>query len=46
VHYFSASKRKKTVFSLVGLRSKTLESKSETKENEAKKVKRNETEKF
>jgi hypothetical protein len=35
---------KKAVFSLVSLRSGTLEIKSETKANEAKKAKRNETE--
>jgi hypothetical protein len=42
--FFFASKRKKAVFSLVSLRSETLEITSETKASEAKKTKRNVTE--
>jgi hypothetical protein len=38
-----AWKRKKSVFSLVSLRSETMKNRSETKANEAKNAKRNET---
>jgi hypothetical protein len=46
--FFFASKRKKAVFSLVSLRSETLEITSETKASEPKKTqeKHNETEKL
>jgi hypothetical protein len=40
--FFFALKRKKSVFSLVSLRSEKLEIRSETKTNEAKTAKRNE----
>jgi hypothetical protein len=41
-NFFFVSKRKKSVFSLVSLRSEKLEVRSETKTNEEKTAKRNE----